>query len=91
MTRDEGGQHSAVLRQVTAGVVVKLTVLHDYVGFCVREVGYIAPREVPGLDAVGVVDYVGCHSRFTTSHKCICYCSVDGRLNRVIGPVNCVV
>lgn len=33
MTRDEGGQHSAVLRQVTAGVVVKLTVLHDYVGF----------------------------------------------------------
>lgn len=34
MTRDEGGQHSAVLRQVTAGVVVKLTVLHNYVGFC---------------------------------------------------------
>lgn len=34
MTRDEGGQHSAVLRQVTAGVVVELTVLHDYVGFC---------------------------------------------------------
>lgn len=23
--------------------------------------------------------------------QCTCYCSVDGRLNRVIGPVNCVV
>lgn len=44
MTRDKGGQHGAVLRQVTAGVVVKLTVLHDYVGLCLMKISNIFIR-----------------------------------------------
>jgi hypothetical protein len=79
--RDESCQELAICRNITAGIIVDLAVLHQHIHGGITDFWKVKLSEVPPLESVGCIGNVTGHGRLSITNHSTCQDPVNRRVS----------